>query len=227
MNHVIETWLALKNGIFSYLRGKKEPSLVREYSPRLHVIQGQKIASFNQLSQYQWQKGEKIQFLRALKNMSAENVEQWIDDSLAFSMPNFKPDLIVGIESSKPLQQYLIEKLSKAYLHESLIYGRGILKNEVENVVIDMTKISEKTVSTLNRQLYRARHMRASHFPKQFLSLISNWLRIDKAIQSKIRNKRVLVVDDIFTSGQTLLEAITQVKKFHPAEVYGVVLLRS
>lgn len=155
---------------------------------------------------------------------------------------SFKPEVIIYPKSSSDLLKKFVDKLHKAYPNIEVLdeaFVKKILKAGDEEALIntnhpDWKKFSEenpKAVEELKKSL--ARHIQDGNLElkklyKPYVKFIKNFVELKDAysVLEKVMDKRVMVVDDIFSSGTTMLEMFRQLKEFEPKDLAGLTIFK-
>lgn len=143
-------------------------------------------------------------------------------------------DTIILMDStSKILVEFSIhlnKYLPKYY--EMLTYDKGIFKNpNLEEIIINTEKYNLKSETidslqkTINRQL-KSNYFSIKKFPPQFRKVISNWLKIEDKLLSKIVEKRICIIDDIVTTGSTIKEASKMLEEAGAEDLLCLALIK-
>ena len=142
-------------------------------------------------------------------------------------------DTVIVMETSSRLLADLMVKMNK-YLpkyYEMHTYNKGIFKNpEISAIEIstrhelkpDTTKSLEDILDKANKESYFS----IKRVPAQFRDLIKNWLKINNKILSKIVDKRVMIVDDIVTTGSTVKEASILIEEAGAKSLIGISIIK-
>jgi len=144
-------------------------------------------------------------------------------------------DTIILMESSSKIllefSMHLNKYLPKYY--EMLTYDKGIFKNpNLDEIIINAEKYDlkpetiESLQKTIDRQL-REKYFSIKKFPPQFRRVISNWLKIEDKLLSKIVDKKVCIIDDILTTGSTIKEASRMLQEAGAKDLLGLTLIKA
>lgn len=145
-----------------------------------------------------------------------------------------KIDTIILMESSSKLLVDVSIKLNK-YLpkyYEMFTYDKGIFKNpNLEDIFIDQKSfdLSDSTVKELKKQIEKAKtsgYFSIKKFKPQFRRSITNWLKMKDQLLSKIVDKNVLILDDIITTGSTVIEASKLIEDAGANKLVGIALIK-
>ncbi len=143
--------------------------------------------------------------------------------------------------SSSGLVNVLAKELKSKSSSINLI-DEAFIKNSLENIKIDYDSYlaSAKTPQDKKKREYqlksdfkRATKNGKFEIKKVFQnrkSLFSNFLifnsEVDKKLFESIENGKVLIIDDIYTSGTTIVEMFNLLKQYAPKEINGFVLIK-
>jgi hypothetical protein len=142
-------------------------------------------------------------------------------------------DTIIVMETSSRLLADLMVKMNK-YLpkyYEMQTYNKGIFKNpEISAIEISTQhELKPNTIKELERILTKANeksYFSIKKVPAQFRDLIKNWLKINNKILSKIVDKRVMLIDDIVTTGSTVKEASVLIEEAGAKSLIGISIIK-
>jgi hypothetical protein len=145
-----------------------------------------------------------------------------------------KIDTIILMESSSKLLVDISIRLNK-YLpkyYEMFTYDKGIFKNpNLEDIFIDQKSfdLSDSTVKELKKQIEKSKesgYFSIKKFKPQFRRSITNWLKMKDQLLSKIVDKNVLILDDVVTTGSTIIEASKLLEEAGASKVVGIALIK-
>lgn len=197
-------------------------------------------------------KEEKIKqdFLQSLKNLSNNKIS--IQDYELFlakaiiGLDRINPinefDIIIIPESSSSLVYDLATRI-KAKSPNTVLAKDALVKNALDNIYIDYEKYlstakdekdKEKRQKQLQVDFARATESGIFKIKKVFAQrrgLFSNYLVINseahRTIFNKIQGGKVLLVDDIVTSGATIREMLREIKTYAPEEIVIFSLIKN
>jgi ComF family protein len=143
------------------------------------------------------------------------NLHNCLGEILLNSLSKYKieiPELLIPV----PLHSFRLRwrgfnqaELLAKQIGENLIPG---IKIEVSDDIIKRTK-------------YSPPQMKIKKYSERQEN-ISGAFSIDLKLKNKIRGKKILLVDDICTTGSTLIECAKVLKKFNPRSISAIVLAR-
>ena len=157
-------------------------------------------------------------------------------------MTDLDPDVILYPKSSSPLLKRFVDMLHKAYpkvMVTDEAFVKKMLKAEDEAGLLntehpDWKKFAEKypdTVIELKKSIKR--HIKdgvleLKHFYKQHAKFLKNFIEMKDASNTldQVIEKRILVVDDILSSGSTMLEMFRQLREFEPESISGLTIFK-
>jgi hypothetical protein len=139
-------------------------------------------------------------------------------------------DIIIYPKSSSPLNFDIAKKIKDKLGTNTYIVKDSIVKNEIENIKIDASKISDKTRKSLLKYSIKDGEFFLKRIPPQYRKYFFNFLKFDNNIQRDFYNKlsgNILIVDDILSEGTTINEIEKLVKSFNPSKIIKYVILRT
>ena len=141
---------------------------------------------------------------------------------------------IILMESSSKLLSdlnlKLIHYLPKYYTIFN--YEHTIFKNpDISSIKIDAEayKLDDKTVQSLRKTLDnmdKSGYFSVKRFPPQFRKVITNWLKLTDKMLSKIVDKNIVIIDDILTTGSTIIEASNLIKNAGAKNLIGLSIIK-
>lgn len=155
---------------------------------------------------------------------------------------HFDPEVIIYPKSSSKLVTLFVEKLKHAYPKIKIAdegFVKKILKAGDEEALIntehpDWKKFATEhpdAVAELKKSLLR--HIKDGELElkklyKPYVKFIKNFIEMKDASNTldQVIEKRVLVVDDILSSGSTMIEMFRQLKEFEPESLAGLTIFK-
>jgi hypothetical protein len=124
-------------------------------------------------------------------------------------------DCIVSIHSSSKLLKKVLDKTMEKFGANIPVYFDAIYKNPIiDEVYVDNLKISSGKDRYLKGIIHK---WEANNYIEikdienaGYRKYIHNWLVMKKDVAKKIEGKKIIIVDDILTSGSTVIEAARQ-----------------
>ncbi len=185
----------------------------------------------------------KSQILKAIKRQSAVDVgsgeyTQFLRRTATFIdfkiIRKNKIDTIVAPTSSSVILTDLLDILSKK--NPSLtILNKTFKKNKPEDIQIDYDhpKITPKIIAYLEKQLAIAK--KAGYFEMKaikasmFRKFIKNIMKLNKdiSLRNHVEDKRVLLIDDILASGNTITDMMSHLELYAPSELMILTIFKS
>ena len=171
------------------------------------------------LSLYQSTDGNKA-FLRALKGESElmvnrSELDRFINNSVIYAwnhLKNMKFDYIICGQNTYYFFDQFITRLFYKFSSNSLKLSNSLYKTNTQYLrlnnhvpddlkpEVDKLLFSLKTKDTIKLR---------NDIPVKFRRYFSGFISIDKDIQYKIQGKKILVIDDILTTGSTFSEVFS------------------
>jgi hypothetical protein len=197
-------------------------------------------------------KEEKIKqdFLQSLKNLSTNKISLQDYELLLTKavvglnrvVPINEFDIIIIPESSSPLVYDLALRV-KNKAPNTVLAKDALVKNALDNIHIDYDKYlstakdekdKEKRKKQLEVDFKRATESGTFKIKKVFTQrrgLFSNYLVVNseahRAIFNKIQGGKVLLIDDIITSGATIKEMLREIGSYAPEEIIIFSLIKN
>lgn len=193
---------------------------------------------------------ETTKLLTSLKGKGPYTVNQKILDQLMTGvvgaskkiLEHLDPDVIIYPKSSSDLTKTFAEKLKAAYPKIQVVdegFVKKMLKAGDEEAMIntshpDWKKFVEehpKDAANLKKSLATQianGNLELKKLYKPYVKFIKNFVELKDAYATleQVLGKRVLVVDDILSSGTTMLEMFRQLKEFEPEMVAGLTIFK-
>lgn len=139
-------------------------------------------------------------------------------------------DIIVYPKSSSPLNTDIAWAIKNKLGNNTYIGQDLIIKNNVENIMIDASKIDEETLDNLKIHATKDGLFSLRMIPPRYRKYFLNFLKFDSEKQKNYIKKlqgNVLIVDDILTKGTTILESEQLIRSLNPTSITKYVLLKS
>jgi len=157
-------------------------------------------------------------------------------------MHTLDPDVILYPKSSSPLTKHFVDLLHKAYPKITVsdeAFVKKILKAGDEDALLntqhpDWKKFADENpdaVDDLKKTLKR--HIKDGNLElkklyKPYVKFIKNFIEMKDASNTldQVIEKRILVVDDVFSTGSTMLEMFRQLREFEPEAISGLTIFK-
>lgn len=153
-----------------------------------------------------------------------------------------KPEVIIYPKSSSDLLKKFINKIKTTYPNIEVLdeaFVKKLLISGDEEALIntshpDWVKFSEKNpkaVDELKKSLSRQiddGHLELKKLYKPYVKFIKNFVELEDAYKTveRVINRNVVVVDDILSTGATMLEMFRQLREFEPSNLCGLTLFK-
>lgn len=155
---------------------------------------------------------------------------------------HLKPDVILYPKSSSSLTKTFVDKLHKAHpkieiLDEAFI--KKVLQAGDEEALIntkhpDWKKFADENPdAAIELKKSLKRHIKDGNLElkklyKPYVKFIKNFVEMKDAsfLLDKVIGKNVLIVDDILSSGATMLEMFRQLREFEPESMAGLTIFK-
>lgn len=139
-------------------------------------------------------------------------------------------DIIVYPKSSSPLNTDIAWAIKNRLGNNTYIGQDLIIKNNVENIIVDSSKVDEKILERLKIYADKNGEFSLRLIPPRYRKYFLNFLKFDSEKQKKYIKKlqgNVLIVDDILTKGTTISESEQLIRSLNPNSVLKYVLIKS
>lgn len=145
-----------------------------------------------------------------------------------------KIDTILVMDSSSPLVSDLSAEINRRLpsYYEMFTFNKQIFKNpDIQDISINTMGIdvSDKNYKSMQSSLDRMKkdgHFKIHNIYAPNRKFITNWLKINNSVLSKIIDKKVALIDDIFTTGATLHEAARLLNDAGASYVVGFTIVK-
>lgn len=144
---------------------------------------------------------------------------------------------IIFPKSSSTLVNEISKEVHK-YFPDALFLPEALIKNDIDKIKIDFEKYIKtakdetnvkKRIGDLNRDLSRATKdgnfqiKKVHNFRRK---VFSNFMKVqDSKTVKKVYGKKVLLIDDVFTTGSTMAEILRILNEFEPKEIIFLALM--
>jgi hypothetical protein len=157
-------------------------------------------------------------------------------------MVTLDPDVILYPKSSSPLVKQFVDKLHRAYPKVKIAdeaFVKKVLQAGDEDALLntqhpDWKKFADEnpeSVEDLKKNLKR--HIKDGNLElkklyKPYVKFIKNFVEMKDASNTldQVIEKRILVVDDVFSTGSTILEMFRQLREFEPEAISGLTIFK-
>jgi hypothetical protein len=139
-------------------------------------------------------------------------------------------DIIVYPKSSSPLNTDIAWAIKNKLGNSTYIGQDLIIKNDVENIMVDSSKVDEETLERLKIRANKNGEFSLRSIPPRYRKYFLNFLKFDSEKQKNYLKKlqgKVLIVDDILTKGTTMLESEQLIRSLNPTSVIKYILLKT
>ena len=174
-----------------------------------------------------------------------KQVDQLLDGAVGACkqiMNHLKPEVIIYPKSSSTLVKDFVDRLHKAYPGIKIV-DEGFVKKLInagdEEALIntshpDWKKFADenpKAVEDLKKSLKRNIKdgtIEMKKLYKPYVKFIKNFVEMKDASNTldQVIGKRVMVVDDILSTGTTILEIFRQLREFEPEDLSGLTIFK-
>lgn len=157
-------------------------------------------------------------------------------------MIDLDPEVILYPKSSSPLLKRFVELLHKAYPKVKIAdeaFVKSIIKAGDEDALIntkhpDWQKFSDnhpEAVTELKKSIKRIIKdgtLDLKHFYKRHAKFLKNFIEMKNASNTldQVIEKRILVIDDVLSSGATMHEMFRQLREFEPESISGLTIFK-
>lgn len=166
-----------------------------------------------------------------------------VETAVAPLLKKLQPDVVIFPRSSSPLTADFA-KILKAKSPKSEIVGDAFIKkllkaDDIEPLINtkhpDWTKFAadhpgevKKLKQSLAKHIETNGTLELKKLYKPYLKFITNFVEMEDAsrLLDMVIGKKVLVVDDVLSSGATMLEMLRQLEEFEPSELSGLTIFK-
>lgn len=135
------------------------------------------------------------------------------------SSSNVLNDLIVQLQSRNP---------HITFLPESFVKTVDLSKIEVDTTQPGITPAIAKTLSGILKAAIKTDKFEIKKALPQYRKYFRNFFEVvDPAILEKFQGKRICVLDDVLSSGSTLLAIMRSVSDYNPTSVIGTAIFKT
>ena len=166
-------------------------------------------------------------------------VSDYQNKLLAKSIHSFKYNFARDL--SQPLGQLMVSTMSHFSsfavpeiivpipLHQRRLRWRGFNQSELLADVIAKNLLAGMEIEVLTNAIERKRFTKPQMKVKNYEARqrnLQNCFVANQDLYQKIKTKRVLLVDDVCTTGSTIDECAKELRKLHPKSISAIVLAR-
>lgn len=205
-----------------------------------YVMSGAKVAG---VSVYSVHKANSTEILKALKNkneviVDPKDYEIFVDRTatyLARVLRQKGADVIITPTSSAPLLSDLTDAINKRVPHITFLKDsfQKISPDKIDNIKIryDLPGMTPKIERGLKGVLSKARkdgYFEIKKVDKRFAKYLTGYFELtDTKLINKLQNKRVVILDDVISSGATFSEIINTVQSAGPETLFGLTIFKT
>lgn len=143
-------------------------------------------------------------------------------------------DTILIMDSSSPLVSDLTLEINRRLpkYYDMSTFNRQIFKTpDIQDISIDTMgiEVSDKNYKSMESSLNKMKkdgYFKIHNIYAPNRKFIKNWLKINNSVLSKIVDKRVALIDDILTTGSTLIEANRLLNDAGASFVVGLTIVK-
>jgi hypothetical protein len=141
-----------------------------------------------------------------------------------------KIDCIIPIQSSSPFLRNVVEQAVLKYGGNVPVYYDGIIKTtDISSIYVDTPKLSDpravRNLEYIIRKWESNGYVELKDVNVKLRRVVRNWLMLKKELEPKVKYKKVIIIDDILTTGTTIIEAALQCFDNEASEVVAFTLL--
>jgi len=212
--------IPLKKGVCCYICGKRSPNgktCIACKTKTSSKLTGLLIASdWNNMLVRQMIYEFKYRFIKELSNPLAEILIKFLEINKFFNSLNHKP---INLQTNNKFI------LIPVPLHKRRLSWRGF--NQSELLALKLNKYFK--IPIINNLLFRAKNTSPQMEIKdqmQRIKNVSGAFKIKSQNENPLRNKSVILVDDICTTAATFENCAAALKPLKPKEIWGLALAR-
>jgi len=176
----------------------------------------------------------------SLKNNSpyfvdVDDLTKFIKRSALYANKNLKNvdfDIIIYPDNAKDFLLQFIEQFSKLNGTTKFNVKNSIRKTNPDNIKIydPKNKLDDKSRKSLERGINKAKtrgHLKLhKDLPVMLRQYVKNFIEIDKQLLKKIDGKNILIIDDVYTGGNTMKELIEILNNNGANNITGLTLFK-
>jgi hypothetical protein len=144
----------------------------------------------------------------------------------------FNPDVIISPKSSSYMLNDIVDAIQARSPNVKVLrehFKKVDFVGEIE-INRDHPKITDKIIKMLEDALHTAKkngYFQMKKVKPQYRKFLSNLFElIDEYDYNKLEGQRILILDDIWTTGTTLSDMIDSIYLFAPSEIKGAAVLK-
>lgn len=178
-----------------------------------------------------------------VKSKQLDNFLNEVSKHAGGILQKLRPDTVVIPKSSSPLLADFAAKLKSAYPKAEYVsdaFFKKVLDAEnVEPLInkdhkdwpkfeIDHPKEAADLRKSVARMIRTTGQLELKKLYKPYMKFIKNFVEIEQSgeILDKLIDKKVLILDDVLSSGATMQEMIRQVKEFEASAIFGLTIFK-
>jgi len=211
------------NGINTALRNKP-------YSSKSSRLFGHTVLSLYLLT------ANETPLLRALKRednkeINNEDMEYFIKRSVSYAYRYLPKDLdyIIYNKNSFPVLDKFIEQLALKFQSKTLNVSQSIYKTSTNKLYLK-DNIPKKYKAAAENLLIKLKQKDTiklrDEIPLRLRMFFGGFISIEDNVLNKLKNKNILIVDDVFTVGTTFSQLFQLIKQYNPNQLMGLTLFK-
>lgn len=183
--------------------------------------------------------------LKAIKHLGDNNVDVKTSEYLQFIkrtsiyisskiLKNKNIDYIVTPQSSSNILNDVLDDVSKMNPHIKILREnfKKIVDIDKIKILKDHPKITPKIIKMLEKVISNAKsdgYFQIKNIKAvQFRKFVTGYMElIDSYKYEKLKNKNILLLDDVYSSGTTIAEMINKLKMYEPNNIIGITLFKN
>lgn len=148
-------------------------------------------------------------------------------------LKDLKPDIIITPKSSSFILNDLLDVLEEINPHIKFLSEKIQKVDNIDKIKIDYNHkgISPDIIKSLESIIARAKregYFQLKWVNKRWAKFISNFFEIvDENKFNKINGKRVIILDDVLSTGTTFQDMIRIVSMYSPEDIHGITIFKS
>jgi hypothetical protein len=146
---------------------------------------------------------------------------------------DIKPDIIITPKSTSLILNDLTDelKLILPYITFLTEKFRKVIDMDKIKVDRDNPNITDEIIKRIDGSIRRAKregYFQIKWIDKRYAKFVSNFFElIDDYNYEKIKDKNVILIDDVYSSGSTMFELLRIMKQYSPAELAAVSIFKT
>lgn len=137
-------------------------------------------------------------------------------------------DLIITMESKSELGKKFLEDLTSQLHHSQIEAFKDGVEKDLSDIQVSKEGMMKNPAYLKNvlQQVKDTGKLNMKSIVPQYRKFIVNWVKVKQELTRKIKGKHIILIDDYITTGTTLTEAVNALKKYEPASIKVLALVK-